>query len=220
MVYLGAGSWLLFSWIFGDRPTLRDHVVTFGVGVGALLAALLFAIPQAGTALGTAMPMTDTSDIIQQLFVSQGAWLATAVVGLAGYALSRSARRLRSARAHTFEVIAIGAGAALIPASVVHIGFLLVLVPAAVAGTAATLLEDVPRPVAVLAAMLATVAFAVTCALARWIPFGVAGLLVGVGILAYAVGRWTDLHPMSTARPTPLLWAALACGFILTHVAG
>ena len=94
------------------------------------------------------------------------------------------------------------------------------LVPAAVAGTAATLLEDVPRPVAVLAALLATIAFAVTFAVARWIPFGVAGLLLGVGVLAFAVGRWTDLHPMSMARPTPLLWAALACGFILTYVDG
>ncbi len=220
MVYLGAGSWLLFSWIFGDRPRLRDHVVTFGVGVGALLAALLFAVPQAGTAVGTAMPMTDTSDIIQQLLVSQGAWIATAAVGVAGYGLSRPARRIRSPRAHAYEVVAMGAGAALIPAAVVHVGFLLVLVPAAVAGTAATLLEEVPRPGAVLAGLLATVAFVVTFALARWVPFGVVELLLGVGVLAYAVGRWTDLHPASAARPTPLLWASLACGFILTYIAG
>jgi hypothetical protein len=220
MVYLGAGSWLLFSWIFGDRPSVRDHVVTFGVGVGALLAALLFAVPQAGTAVGTALPMTDSGDILQQLLVSQGAWVATAAVGVAGYGLSRKGRRIRSPRGHALEVIAMGAGAALIPASVVHVGFMLVLVPAAVAGTAATLLEEVPRPGAILAGLLATVAFVVTFAVARLVPFGVVELLLGVGVVAYAVGRWTDLHPASAARPTPLLWAALACGFILTYIAG
>ena len=220
MVYMGAGSWLLFSWIFGDRPSLRDHVVTFGVGVGAMLAALLFAVPQAGTALGTAIPMTDRSDILQQLVVSQGAWVATAAVGLAGYWLSRSARRIRSPRGHTLEVIAVAAGAAFIPASIAHVGFLLVLVPAAVAGAAATLLEEVPRPVAVLAGLVATVAFAVTFAVARWLPFGVAELLVGVATVAYCVGRWTDLHPASADKPTLLLWASLACGFILIYKAG
>ena len=220
MVYLGAGSWLLFSWLFGDRPRVRDHVVTFGIGVGAMLAALLFAVPQAGTALGTAIPMTDRTDILQQLLVSQGAWIGTAAVGVAGYGLSRAARRIRSARAHVYEVIAIGAGAALIPASVVHLGFLLVLVPAAVAGTAATLLEEVPRPVAVLAGLLATVAFAVTFAVARLLPFGVVELMLGVGVVAYSVGRWTDLHPASTAKPTPLLWLSLACGFVLAYKAG
>jgi type IV secretory pathway TrbD component len=220
MVYLGTGSWLLFSWLFGDRHTLRDHVVTFGMGVGALLAALLFAVPQAGTALATAIPMTDSKDILQQLAVSQGAWVATAAVGLAGYGLSRRARRLRSHRALTCEVIAMGAGAALIPASIVHIGFLLVLVPAAVAGTAATLLEEVPRPVAILAGLLATAAFAVTFAVARWLQFGVPELLLGVAVLAYALGRWTDLHPASAARPTLLLWLSLACGFVLAYKAG
>jgi type IV secretory pathway TrbD component len=220
MVYLGAGSWLLFSWVFGDRPTLRNHVVTFGMGVGALLAALLFAVPQAGTALGTSIPMTDSSDILQQLVVSQGAWLATAAVGLAGYGLSRRARRIRSHRALTYEVIAMGAGAALIPASIVHIGFLLVLVPAAVAGTAATMLEEVPRPVAILAGLLATAAFAVTFAMARLLQFGVPELLLGVAVLAYALGRWTDLHPASAARPTLLLWLSLACGFVLAYKAG
>jgi type IV secretory pathway TrbD component len=113
-----------------------------------------------------------------------------------------------------------GAGAALIPASIVHIGFLLVLVPAAVAGTAATLLEEVPRPVAILAGLLATAAFAVTFAVARWLQFGVPELLLGVAVLAYALGRWTDLHPASAARPTLLLWLSLACGFVLAYKAG
>ena len=220
MVYLGAGSWLLFSWLFGDRPGVRDHVVTFGIGVGAMLAALLFAVPQAGTALGTAMPMSDRTDILQQLLVSQGAWIATAAIGIAGYALSRPARKIRSPRAHVYEVIAVAAGAALIPSAVVHLGFILVLVPAAVAATAATLLEEVPRPVAVLAGLLATLAFAATFAVARLLPFGVVELILGVGALAYAVGRWTDLHPASTAKPTPLLWLSLACGFVLAYKAG
>ncbi len=220
MVYLGTGSWLLFTWLLGDRPRLRDHVVTLGVGLGALLAALLFAVPEAGTAVATAIPVTDSHDIIQQLVVSQGAWVATAAVGLAGYALSRTARRIRSPRSHTYEVIGLGAGAALIPASVHHIGFLLVLVPATVAGVSATLLEEVPRPVAVLAGLLATLAFAVTFVVARWATIGLPELLVGIAALAYALGRWTDLHPASAARPKPLLWASLACGFVLTYKAG
>ena len=173
-----------------------------------------------GTALGTAIPMTDPSDILQQLLVSQGAWIAAAGVGLAGYALSRPARKIRSPRAHTYETIALGAGAALIPAASVHLGFLLVLTPAAVAGAAATLLEEVPRPVAVLAGLLATLAFAVTFVLARVLPFGVVELTLGVGVLAYVLGRWTDLHPASASRPTPLLWIALACGFVLAYKAG
>lgn len=220
MVYLGTASWLLFAWLFGDRPRLRDHVVTLGLGLGALLAALLYAVPQAGTALGTAIPTPDSHDIIQQLIVSQGAWVATAAVGLAGYALSRPARRIRSPRALTYEVILIGAGAALIPASAHHVGFLLVLVPAAVAGTAATLLEEEPHPVAVLAGLLATVAFAVMFVMARWLPFTVPELLLGIAVVAYVLGRWTDLHPVSAARPTRLLWASLACGFALVYKAG
>lgn len=220
MVYLGAGSWLLFTWLFGDRPRLRDHVVTLGIGLGALLAALLFAVPEAGTAVATAIPITDPHDIIQQLVVSQGAWVATAAVGLAGYALSRPARRVRSARTLTYEVIGLGAGAALIPASVHHFGFLLVLVPAAVAGVSATVLEEVPHPVAVLAGLLATLAFAATFVAARWAALGLAELLLGIGVLAYALGRWTDLHPAATARPRPLLWVSLACGFVLAYKAG
>ena len=220
MVYLGTASWLLFTWLFGDRASLRDHVVTFGVGAGALLAALLFAVPEAGTAVATAIPISDRNDIIQQLIVSQGAWIATAVVGLAGYALSRPARRIRSPRSLTFEVIGLGAGAALIPASTYHLGFILVLVPAAVAGVAATLLEEIPRPVAVLAGLLATAGFAITFVVAHWIGLGIPELLLGIAVLAYALGRWTDLHPASVARPKPILWAALACGFALAYKAG
>jgi len=220
VVYLGTGSWLLFTWLFGDRASLRDHVVTFGIGLGALLAALLFAVPEAGTAVATAIPISDRNDMIQQLIVSQEAWIATAAVGLAGYALSRPARRIRSARPLTYEVIGLGAGAALIPASTYHLGFILVLVPAAVAGVAATLLEEIPRSVAVLAGLLATAAFAITFVAAHWLALGVPELLLGIAILAYALGRWTDLHPASAARPKPLLWVSLACGFVLTYKAG
>ena len=218
MVYLAAGSWMLVMALLGDRARLRDHVVTLGLGLGALLAALLFAVPAAGTALATAMPSFGARDILRELFVTQVAWVATAVVGLAGYALSRAARRIRSPRALTFEVIGLGAGAALIPASTHHLGFLVVLVPGAMAGAAATLLEEVPRPVAVLAGLLGTLAFAVVFLAARWLTsLGVFELLLGTAVLAYALGRWTDLHPASVVRPSPLLWASLACGFMLTY---
>src|SRR5436309_14317323 len=100
MVYLGAGSWLLFSWLFGDRPRVRDHVVTFGIGVGAMLGALLFAVPQAGTARATAIPMTDRTDILLQLLVCQGPWTGTAAVGAPGYAVSRAGGGSGPARAH------------------------------------------------------------------------------------------------------------------------
>src|SRR5262249_38509234 len=81
MVYLAAGSWMLVMAILGDRARLRDHVVTLGLGLGALLAALLFAVPAAGTALATAMPSFGARDILRELFVTQVAWVATAVVG-------------------------------------------------------------------------------------------------------------------------------------------
>ena len=71
-----------------------------------------------------------------------------------------------------------------------------------------------------LAGLLATLAFAVTFALARVLPFGVVELTLGVGVLAYVLGRWTDLHPASASRPTILLWIALACGFVLAYKAG
>lgn len=218
MVYLSAGSWMLVMALLGDRPRLRDHVVTLGLGLGALLAALLFAVPAAGTALATAMPTFGGRDILHELFVTQTAWVATAVVGLGGYALSRPARRMRSPRSLVCEVIGLAAGAALIPASTHHLGFLMVLVPGAMAGVATTLLEEVPRPVAVLAGLLATLAFALVFLAARWLAsLAVFELLLGIAVLAYGLGRWTDLHPASVVRPSPLLWAALACGFVLTY---
>ena len=220
MVYLGAASWMFFMALLGDRPRLRDHVATLGLGLGALLAALLFAFPTAGTALATVIPTGGSRDILTELFVTQAAWIATAAVGIAGYALSRAGRRLRTPRALALEVIALGSAAALVPASVQHLSFLVPLFPAAVAGVAATLLEDVPRPVAVLAGLLATAGFVVVFVAARGVPqLGVAGLLLGIGVLAYGLGRWTDLHPASTAKPTPLLWSALACGFVLAYKA-
>jgi hypothetical protein len=220
MVYLGAASWMFFMALLGDRPRLRDHVVTLGVGLGALLAALLVAVPAAGTALGTAVPGAAHGDMVQELFVTQGAWIATAGVGIGGYALSRLGRTLRRPRQLTFEVLGMSAAAALVPASLHHLSFLLVLVPGAVAGVAATLLEEVSRPVAVLAGLLGTLVFVAVFLGARAFPvLGLPELLLGTAGLAYALGRWTDLHPASMQRPGPLLWAALACGFVLAYLA-
>src|SRR5919201_2837998 len=160
VVYLGAGSWMFFMALFGDRPRLRDHVVTLGLGLGSLLAALLLAVPAAGTALGTAVPGAAHGDMVKELFVTQGAWIATAGVGIGGYALSRFGRRFRQPRELVFETLALSAVAALVPASLHHLSFLLVLVPGAIAGVAATLLEDTPRPAAVLAGLLCTPLFA------------------------------------------------------------
>jgi hypothetical protein len=95
---------------------------------------------------------------------------------------------------------------------------LLVLVPAAVAGVAATLLEEVPRPAAVMAGLLATLAFAAVFAVCRFVPgLALPQLLLGSATLAYALGRWTDLHPASVAKPGIPLWVALAGGFLLGY---
>lgn len=201
-----------------DRVRVRDHVLTFGLGLGALLAALLVAVPAAGTALGTRFPNFGGSAILDELIVTQSAWIVTAACAIAGYALSRYARRLRSPRALVLEVVGLGGAAALVPASVQHLTLLLVLVPAAVAGVAASLLEEVERPAAVLAGLLATATFAAVFALCRAVPeLGLVQLLAGSAALAYAVGRWTDLHPASVARPSVLLWVALAGGFLLGY---
>ena len=206
--------------VLGDWQRLRDHVVTLGIGIGALLAALLFAVPAAGTALATAIPTFGSHDMMQELFVTQIAWIGTAAIGIVGYGLARKARQIRSARSLSYEVIALGVGAALIPAATYNVTLLLVLVPGALAGVSATLLEEVPRPVVVLTGLLATIAFVVTFIVAHWLSFGsVAELLIGIAVVAYAIGRWTDLHPASVTRPTPLLWASLACGFVLVFKA-
>jgi hypothetical protein len=116
------------------------------------------------------------------------------------------------------EVAALGATAALVPASAAHLNLLVVLVPAAVAGVAATLLEGVERPVAVLAGLLATLGFVLVVAVCRAVPeLGLVQLVLGSAALAYALGRWTDLHPASLARPGILLWVALVGSFIATY---
>lgn len=218
MLYLSSGAWMLSVALMCERARVRDHVLTFGLGLGALLAALLVAVPAAGTALGTLFPNFGGSAVLDELIVTQSAWIVTAACAIAGYALSRLSRRLRSPRALVLEVVGLGAAAALVPASVQHLTLLLVLVPAAVAGVAATLLEDVERPAAVLAGLLATAAFAAVFALCRAVPAaGLAQLVAGSSTLAYAVGRWTDLHPASVARPTVLLWVALVAGFLLGY---
>ena len=218
MVYLSSAAWMLSVAVMYDRARMRDHVLTFGLGLGALLAALLVAVPAAGTALGTLFPNFGGRSILDELIVTQGAWIVMAALAIAGYALSRVARRIRSPRGLAAEVVGLGAAAALVPASLQHLTLLLVLVPAAVAGVAATLLEEVERPAAVMAGLLATAAFAALFALCRAFPsLGLPELVVGSAALAYAIGRWTDLHPVSVGRPGVLLWVSLAGGFLLGY---
>lgn len=218
MLYVSSAAWMLCVAAMYDRPRLRDNVLTLGIGLGAMLAALLVAVPAAGTAVGTLLPGFGGNAMIGELIVSQSAWLLTAGFAIAGYALSRLGRRLRSPRAAVAEVAALGAAAALVPASAQHLSLLLVLVPAAVAGVAATLLEDVERPVAVLAGLLATFGFVVVFAVCRAVPeLALVQLVLGSAALAYALGRWTDLHPASLARPGILLWVALVGSFIATY---
>jgi len=218
MLYLSSAAWMLCVALLSDRPRVRDHALTLGLGLGALLAALLVAVPAAGTALGTRFPNFGGSAIVDELIVTQTAWIATAAFAIGGYALSRMGRRLRSRRAQVLEVVAMGGSAALIPASVEHLSVLPLLVPAAVAGVAATLLEEVERPAAVLAGLLASAAFAAVFALCRAVPaLSLAQLVLGSAGLAYALGRWTDLHPASVSRPGILLWVAMAAGFLAVY---
>jgi hypothetical protein len=218
MLYLSSAAWMLGVAVMCDRPRVRDHVLTLGAGLGALLAALLVAVPAAGTALGTAFPNFGGSALWDELIVTQSAWIATAACAIAGYGLSRLGRRLRSPRALVLEVVAVGGAAALIPATAQHLTVLLVLVPAAAAGVAATLLEEVERPAAVLAGLLATAAFTAVFGLCRAVPgLALPQLLLGSAALAYVLGRWTDLHPASAARPGIPLWLALAAGFLLVY---
>lgn len=218
MVYLGSAAWMLFMAVMSDRPRIRNQALTLGLGLGAMLAGLLVVVPAAGTAMSTMFSRFGSQSLMNALLVTQLAWIAAAAFGIAGYSLSRFGRRLRSARAAALEVVAIGAAVALVPASVHHLTLLVVLVPAAAAGVAATLLEDVERPVAVLAGLLATAAFALVFAASRALPsLGLAELLLGTTALAYAVGRWTDLHPASGERPSLLLGAGLVFGFLLVY---
>jgi hypothetical protein len=218
MLYVSCAAWMLCAALLSDRARLRDHVLTLGLGLGALLAALLVAVPAAGTALATVLPGFGRGGVVGELIVTQAAWIMTAAFAIGGYALSRLGRRLRSPRALVLEVIGLGAAAALVPASAQHLAFLLVLAPAAMAGVAATLLEDVPRPAAVLAGLLATLALAAVFAICRAVPgLGLAQLMLGSAALAYALGRWTDLHPASVRQAGALLWVALAGGFLLVY---
>jgi len=219
MLYLGSAAWMLGMAVLGDRPRVRDHALTLGVGLGALLAGLLIAVPAAGTAGATTLASPGDRSTMRAFLAGQSAWLATAVFLLAGYALSRLGRRIRSPRALALEVIVIGGAAALVPAASHHLGAMAVLVPLAAAGVAASLLEDVPRPLAVLAGLLATGAFALLFTLAHAAegPAALAALLAGVVAGAYAVGRWSDLHPAAASRPSKLTFVGLAAGFLLAY---
>lgn len=219
MLYLASAVWMLGVAALADHPRLRDHALTLGVGLGALLGALLIAVPAAGTAAATGLVDPGDRSLLRAFFVGQSAWLGTAVFVLAGYGLSRLGRRVRSHRALALEVVAIGAAAALIPAAAHRSGALVVLVPAAAAGLAATLLEEVERPLAVLAGLLATAAFALTflgAHAAQGTP-AVAALLLGVAAAGYCLGRWADLHPAAILRPSRLVLAGLAAGFLAAY---
>jgi hypothetical protein len=216
VIYLATGSWMLSMALLSDHPRLRDHPASLGVGVGALLAGLLLTVPALGTALATLAPAG--GDVVRELVVAQSAWLVAAAAGLAGYAASRAARRLRGPRALVAEVAGLAALVAPVPATAHHLTSMLVLVPAAAAAVAAAVLEEQPRPVAVLAGLLGTATFALGFGTSRALAgSAIAWLLAGTTALAYAVGRWTDLHPASSRRPGPLLWVGLACGFLLVY---
>lgn len=219
MLYLASAAWMLGMAVFGDRPRIRDHALTLGVGLGALLAALLVAVPAAGAAAATSLVDPGDRSLMRTFFVGQSAWLATGVLVLAGYGLSRLGRRIRSARALALEVVAIGAGSALVPAATHHLSFLLVLVPAAAAGLAGTLLEAAERSLMVLAGLLGTAVFALVFALghaAEGLP-AVVAMLAGVAAIAYCVGRWSDLHPAAASKPSRLVFLGLLAGFLLAY---
>ena len=219
MVYLASGAWMLAMAVLNDWTRVRDHALTLGVGLGALLGGLLLAVPAAGAAGATSLVDPGDRSMMREFFVSQSAWLVTAGVVLAGYALSRLGRRIRTQRALALEVIAIGSTAALVPGATHHLGAVTLLVPAAAAGLSASLLADAERPLAVLAGLLAAAGFAAVFGLAQAVqgPPAAAVLLAGVLTTAYAVGRWADLHPAAVLRPSRLTFLALAAGFLLVY---
>jgi hypothetical protein len=217
MLYLSAGVLMLCLAVLGDRPRIRDHVVTFGVGLGALLAGLLICVPATGTALATPFARAG-GGLVKELIVGQAAWILTACLGLLGYLLSRAGRRLRSTRALTGEAVGVAAAAALLPATTGHLAFVVALVPAAAAGLIATLLEEQERPSIVLAGLLGVGAFVLVFAAGRALPpLGLPYLLVSVVALAYMVGRWADVHPASMAKAGVPLWVSLAGSFLATY---
>jgi len=217
MLYLSTGVLMLCLAVLGDRPRIRDHVITFGIGAGALLAGLLISVPATGTALATPFARAG-GGIIKELAVGQAAWILTACLGLAGYLLSRAGRRIRSTRTLTLEAFALAAAAALVPATTGHLAFVVVLVPAATAGVIATILEEQEKPSIVLAGLLGTGAFVLVFSAGRALPvLGLPYLLVGVVALAYMVGRWADVHPASMAKAGVPLWVSLAGSFLATY---
>jgi hypothetical protein len=217
MLYLSAGVLMLCLAVLGDRPRLRDHAVTFGIGVGALLAGLLICVPATGTALATPFARAG-GGVVKELIVGQAAWILTACLGLLGYLLSRAGRRIRGPRGITAEAVGIAAAGALLPAVTGHLAFVVALVPAAAAGLVTTLLEEQERPSVVLAGLLGTAAFVLVFAAARALPLlGLPYLLVSVVALAYMVGRWADVHPASMAKAGVPLWVSLAGGFLATY---
>jgi hypothetical protein len=141
------------------------------------------------------------------------------LIGAAGFGLSRFARRLTQAPlVRGGEAVVIAFLSALLFAGSVRAGWLVPLAPLVAGGLAASVQGRATTawPIAVVSTVLFGVAFAAVDPLAL-IP-RLAALGLGILGVAYAIGRWTDLHAEAADAPPNLLtYGSLAVGFVLVY---
>jgi hypothetical protein len=218
VLLIGPAAWLLGMLALIGRPALGRSRAIFGLGIGALLAALLNAAPETGVAAATALSSTTDRLVFDSYMTSQLVWLGAALFGAAGYGLSRVARKLlRAPLVQGAEVVAIALTSALLLASTYRAGWLVPLAPLAAGGLAATVVGRGGS--AWFAAVATTGVFGLGLAAVdplTLIP-RLAALALGILGAAYAIGRWTDLHVAADTPPDLLMYGSLAAGFVLVY---
>jgi hypothetical protein len=219
VLLIGPLAWLVGILAVIIRPGLGRSRAMFGLGSGALLAALLIAAPATGTAVATALSSTTDRTGFESYMGGQMVWLGAVVVGATGYGLSRIVRRLpRTLFLLAAEVVAIALTSALLLAGTYSAAWPVPLAPLAAGALAAIV---VSRGVSAWLATSATTAvFGLTLAAVdplALIP-RLAALALGILGTAYAIGRWTDIHAAAADAPPDLvMYGSLAAGFVLVY---
>jgi len=216
VLVLGPAAWLVGMLGLLYWPVLGSSRAVFGLGIGALLAALLIVAAETGSSAANPL-LVDTADrtIFGSYMTGQLVWLVVVVLGAAGYGLSRMTRKLpRRSPLAAAEVVAIALTSALLLASTDRGGWLVPLAPLAAGGLAATVVgRQASAVVATTAVFVLTLAAVAPLAL---IP-NVAAVSLGILGATYAIGRWTDLHVAAATPPDLLMYGALAAGFVLVY---